>query len=48
MLNAGGDYLEVEFSTSEGVVRQRWSTTDPRWPVESVTAEARSYRLAPR
>ncbi len=44
LVGAGGDIIEVHFSGSDGTpVHQRWSATDPRWPVESVTPTTRSY-----
>ncbi len=45
LVGAGGNIIEVHFNRSSdgGAVHQRWSLADPRWPVETVTANTRSY-----
>ena len=45
LLGAGQDYVELEFTTTDGsTVRQRWSLSDMRWPTETITEHWRSYR----
>lgn len=45
LVGAGGDYTEITIASSDGTIRQRWAAGDSKWPVESVSNEARSYRL---
>ncbi len=46
LLGAGGDYTEVSFGSPRGgKVHQRWAAGDRRWPAESVSTRARSYRV---
>ncbi len=45
LVGAGGEYTEITIASIDGTIRQRWAAEDSRWPVESVSNEARSYRL---